>query len=210
MEGAVVAGGASGASTGNFKYDWTHSSISAFAFATPLGKLDSTQSGNTASVVVQNGYTALNFSNSQVSMTLYYAGAPTANAIGFFSGALCTAKAPCTVGTSQVPVSTLLSNVWSSNPVWVPNLVWVPSLVWVPNLVWVSNWVWVSDITCNAYDSAGNCTDSTDNGYYEDDGSYVDEGSTEDDGSFVDEGGYVDTGAYPTANFTTGLTVRVP
>ncbi len=210
LEGAVVAGGAGGTATGNFHYDWTLAQVTSFAFATPFGPLDSSQPGNTVSYTVVNGYTSLTFSNNQLSLSLNYAGAPRANDVGFFSGALCTVKAPCTAGGVQFPVSKLLSKQWSSNMVWVPNLVWVSDLVVVNNTVWVSDWVWVSDVSCTGTDANGTCTSTTDNGFWEDDGGYVDEGSVVDQGAFADMGAYVDTGTYPMAHFKTGLTVLSP
>ena len=210
LEGAVVAGGAGGTATGNFHYDWTSAQVTAFAFATPFGPLDSSQPGNVVSYTVVNGYTSLTFSNSQLSLSLNYAGAPRAGDVGFFSGVLCTVKVPCAVGGVRFPVSKLLSKQWSSNMVWVPNLVWVPDLMTVTNTVWESDWVWVPDVTCTATDPSGTCTSTIDNGFWEDDGSYVDEGTVVDQGSFMDMGNYVDTGTYPVAHFKTGLTVLSP
>ncbi len=210
LEGAVVAGGAGGAATGNFHFDWTTGRVTGFAFATPFGPLDGSQADNTVSFIVQNGFTQLVFANKQLSLTLNYVGAPRSNDVGFFGAGLCTVKTPCTAAGVLLPVSKVLSKQWSSNLVWVPNLVWVADLQTVTNTVWESKWVWVPDITCTATDANGTCTSTTDNGFWEDDGGYVDEGTVVDLGSYVDLGAYVDTGTYPVAHFKSGLTVLSP
>jgi len=154
--------------------------------------LDSTQAGNTVAITAGSGYTRLAFANGQTTLTLDYAGAPGANDIGFFSGALCATSNVCKANGTTLPVSTLTSQVWSSNPVWVPNLVWQSNMVWVLDVVWVSNWVWVADWECASTDADGNCTSYEDDGYYKDDGSDVDEGG------------------YPSDNLVGGLTVLIP
>lgn len=210
LQNVSASGSSNGGVSGTFTYDWGNTRITAFAFNTPLGNFSSMSGGNSATITTGNGSTTLTFANAQNTLTLVYPGTPGVNDIGFFSGALCTTTNVCTVAGKALPVSALVSSVWSSDPVWVPDLEWESDMVWVPNVVWVSNWVWVSDWECTATDDDGNCTQQEDDGYYEDDGGYVDQGGYVDEGSYVDEGGYVDQGGYPSDNLIGGLTVLVP